>query len=125
MNRLFLLLAPCGTAEKECFFAAIRGRAELDLHVGPGRLPVLLQQLALKFLEHGLGRADQVPCSSCAHEVEILFAHHAAIHHPYPLGFAVLLLHHLDHFFHGGHIGPVSVEDFEGQRPSRLYPRLA
>ena len=61
-------------------------------------------------------RADEVPRAALAQKPAVFLAHHAAIHDPHALRLAVIFLHRVHDFLHGGHVGAVAREDFVGKR---------
>lgn len=87
-----------------------------DLNPGMHRVPALCEQLLLELLQMRLGRADDVPAAFLFQELDVVFRHHAAVHHPDAVALAIPRLHCLDDVLDSGHVGRVPGEHFIAQR---------
>jgi hypothetical protein len=76
--------------------------------------------MLLELPQHRLRRADDALPATGAQEFQILFAHHAAVHHPHAIQRAVLFLHGCDDRLHRCRIVPLAGEDFVAQRKAVL-----
>lgn len=66
--------------------------------------------------QFALGWSHDVVGLAFPYECDVGLADHSAIHHPNPFCGSVFFLNHFHDVFHGGHVHPISAEQFVGKR---------
>ncbi len=119
VHGLFLQPALGAAAKNEDFLPA-RSRAELDLKPFVHFTPVAVQQLLLELAQHALGRAQDIAPPALLQELHVVGQNHPPIHHPDPLGLAVLALHRLDDLFNRGNIAAIAGKHLVAKRQTTV-----
>src|SRR5881275_2238800 len=104
MHRL-LFLDPARRATQQKSLAAVRPATNLHFHIFANLAPISL-------IGHLFGKAaylrpwcaDHITALCGVEPGNVLSAHHAAVHHPYPVHLTKALLHTLYDLFYGANI---------------------